>query len=157
MTVVKFAFCHEFDYTNYMDTKKFITTMNKITYIFEVVIAFALLAVIAIKIIEISAEMLGINIVILAMDFERILSSVLTLVIGVEFIKMLCKHTPETVIDVLLFAIARHIVIYHDSTLDLLIGAVAIAGLFAAKKFFADKTASILKKELEHQQQPRHE
>jgi len=113
--------------------------MDKITYVFEMIIAFALLVVIAIKVIEISSEMLGFELVILAMDFERILSSVLTLVIGVEFIKMLCKHTPETVIDVLLFAIARYIVIYHDNTLDLLIGAVAISGLFAAKKFLLDK------------------
>jgi len=112
--------------------------MEKITYFFEVLIAFALLAVIAIKIIEVSSEMIGFEIVIIVMDFERILSTVLTLVIGVEFIKMLCKHTPETVIDVLLFAIARYIVIYHDNTLDLLIGVLAIAGLFAAKKFLVD-------------------
>jgi phosphate starvation-inducible membrane PsiE len=48
---------------------------------------------------------------------------------------MLCKHTPETVIDVLLFAIARQIVVYHDAPIDMLIGVVAIVGLFAAKKY----------------------
>jgi len=112
--------------------------MDKVTHLLEMIIAFALLIVIVIKIVEISSAMIGAEIVIIAMDFERILSTVLTLVIGVEFIKMLCKHTPETVIDVLLFAIARYIVIYHDDTLDLLIGAVAIAGLFAAKRFFVD-------------------
>ena len=121
-----------------MSAKKLINLMDKITYVFEIVIAFSLLTVIAIKIVEINLQMLGLEFAILAVDFDRILSSVLTLVIGVEFIKMLCKHTPETVIDVLLFAIARYIVIYHDNTLDLLIGAVAIAGLFAAKKFFLD-------------------
>ena len=109
--------------------------MEKITYIFEMIIAFVLLAVIAIKIVEVSSAMIGFRIVIITMEFERILSMVLTLVIGVEFIKMLCKHTPEAVIDVLLFAIARQMVIYHEKTLDLLIGALAIAGLFAAKKF----------------------
>jgi len=112
--------------------------MDKITCFFEMVIAFALLIVIAIKVIEISSEMIGVEIVIIAMEFKRILSTVLALVIGVEFIKMLYKHTPETVIDVLLFAIARYIVIYHDNTLDLLIGAIAIVGLFAAKKFLID-------------------
>jgi len=115
--------------------------MDKITYFFEMVIASALLIVIAIKIFEISSEMLGFEIVIIKMNFEKILSAVLTLVIGVEFIKMLCKHTPKTVIDVLLFAIARYIVIYHDDTVDLLIGAVAIAGLFAAKKFLVDNNS----------------
>ena len=125
-----------------MSAKKLIPVIDKITYVFEMIIAFSLLVVIGLRIIEISAQMLGFELVILAMDFERILSSVLTLVIGVEFIKMLCKHTPETVIDVLLFAIARYIVIYHDNTLDLLIGAVAIAGLFAAKKFLLDNRLS---------------
>jgi len=126
--------------------------MDKVTFIFEMIIAFSLLIVIAIKIIEISFELTGFQLTILAMDFERILSTVLTLVIGVEFIKMLCKHTPETVIDVLLFAIARYIVIYHENTLDLLIGAFSIAGLFAAKKFFLDnnvKNFSQKKKETE--------
>lgn len=73
------------------------------------------------------------------MTFNGILSIILTLVIGVEFTKMLCKHTPEAVIDVLLFAIARQMVVYQDSVLDLLIGMASIVGLFAAKKFLLDK------------------
>jgi len=113
--------------------------MDKVTHLFELIIAFLLLAVIAVKIVEVSAKMVGFEITILAMDFQSILSTTLALIIGVEFIKMLCRHTPETVIDVLLFAIARQIVIYHEKTLDLLVGMVAIAGLFASKKFLLDK------------------
>ena len=119
-----------------MDTKKIINLIEKITASFEIIIAFSLIIVIAFKVVEILAGMVGFQIVIITMEYERILSTVLTLVIGVEFTKMLCKHTPETVIDVLLFAMARQIVIYHDSSLDLLLGIIAIVGLFAAKKFF---------------------
>jgi len=115
--------------------------MDKATCLFEMIIATLLLAVIAIKIVEVTSEMAGFQIIILAMNFEKILSTTLALIIGVEFIKMLCKHTPETVIDVLLFAIARQIVIYHEKTLDLLIGMVAIAGLFAARKFLLGKNS----------------
>jgi len=122
-----------------MNTKKFIAVMDKTTYLFESVIAILLLVVIAIKIVEITSEMVGFQMAILAMEFQRILSTILALIIGVEFIKMLYKHTPETVVDVLLFAIARQIVIYHERTLDLLIGMVAIAGLFAARKFLLDR------------------
>ena len=135
-----------------MSTKKLIPIIDKIAYLFEMIIAFVLFTVIAINIVETFSGMIGFRIAILAMDFEKILSSVLTLVIGVEFIKMLCKHTSETVLDVLLFAIARYIVIYHDNTLDLLIGAVAIAGLFAAKKFFfanTPKAAPVIRKPIE--------
>ena len=122
-----------------MWNKKILFILEKVTYFFEVVIAFILLAVVAVKVVEISFEMMGHEMAIISMSFNRILSTILTLVIGVEFTKMMCKHTPETVIDVLLFAIARQMVIYQDSILDMLIGMGAIVGLFAAKKFLLDK------------------
>ena len=102
---------------------------------FEVAIAIFILVVVAIRAVEVASELFGFQLVILHMSFERILSMTLTLVIGVEFTKMLIKHTPESVIDVLLFAIARQVVMYHDKTMDLLFGIVAIAGLFAIKRF----------------------
>ena len=113
--------------------------LDKITITFEIVIALLLLAVVGIRIVEIAATLIGFEIVILQMDFNRVLSLALALVISIEFIRMLCKHTPETVIDVLLFAIARQIVVYHESPTDMLVGVIAIAGLFAAKKYLIGK------------------
>jgi len=109
--------------------------LDKVTRGFEVSIASLLLVVVTIRIIEIVLTLLGYQITLLTMDFERVLSVALALVICVEFIRMLCKHSSETVIDVLLFAIARQIVVYHDKPTDMLIGVVAIAGLFAVKKY----------------------
>jgi len=109
---------------------------------FEVVIAIVILAIVAVRAIEIVAEVFGLHLVILQLPFDRILSMTLALVIGVEFTKMLFKHTPESVLDVLLFAIARQVVMYHERTMDLLFGIVAIAGLFAIKKFLVDKYAA---------------
>jgi hypothetical protein len=108
---------------------------DKVTVFFEITIALLLLVVVAIRVIEIVLALTGFDIVILTMDFDKVLSVSLSLVISVEFVRMLCKHTPETVIDVLLFAIARQIVVYHEKPTDMLIGVVAILGLFAAKKF----------------------
>ena len=59
----------------------------------------------------------------------------LILIIGVELIRMLYLHTPITVFEVLLFAIARQIIIDHSSPLNSLLGVVAIAILFATRKF----------------------
>ena len=109
--------------------------LDKITITFEIVIAILLLAIVGVRIIEIMLTLIGLDIVILTMDFNRVLSLALALVISIEFIRMLCKHTPETVIDVLLFAIARQIVVYHENPMDMFIGVVAIAGLFATKKY----------------------
>ena len=48
---------------------------------------------------------------------------------------MLCKHTPATVIEVLLFAIARQLIVEHTSTLENLVGIISIAILFAVRKY----------------------
>jgi len=109
--------------------------LGSVANYFEVVIAVIILVIVAIRAVEIVAEVFGLNLSILQLSFERILSMTLALVIGVEFTKMLFKHTPESVLDVLLFAIARQVVMYHERTMDLLFGIVAIAGLFAIKKY----------------------
>lgn len=64
-----------------------------------------------------------------------ILDKAMILAIGVEFIKMLCRHTPETVIEVLLFAIARQLVIVHSSPLENLITIISVAILLASRKY----------------------
>ena len=68
-------------------------------------------------------------------DFSLFLGHAFNLIIGVEFIKMLAKHTPGSAIEVLLFAIARQMVVEHTSPLDNLIGIVTIALIFAIRKF----------------------
>ena len=67
--------------------------------------------------------------------FNDYLSIAFNFVIGIEFIKMLCKHTPETVIEVLLFAIARQLIVEHMTIFQNLIGVLAIAALFATRKY----------------------
>lgn len=67
--------------------------------------------------------------------FNTFLASAFNLVIGIEFIKMLCKHSPDTVIEVLLFAIARQLIVEHTSTMENLIGIISIGILFATRKY----------------------
>lgn len=67
--------------------------------------------------------------------FDVFLSDILGLVIGIEFVKMLTRHTPGAVIEVLLFAISRQLIVYHTSTFDTLIGMAAVAAAFAVRKF----------------------
>ena len=63
------------------------------------------------------------------------LGRAMTLAVGVEFIKMLSKHTPGTLIEVLLFAIARQMVVEHLGAFETLVGVAAIAALFATRKY----------------------
>ena len=68
-------------------------------------------------------------------NYEDLLDTSFSLIIGVELIRMMYHHTPDTVFEVLLFAIARHIIIDHTSIWSSLIGVCAIAVLFATRKF----------------------
>ena len=52
---------------------------------------------------------------------------------------MLCKHTPETVIEVLAFALARQLIVGHAACWENLITVVAIAVLFVVRKFLLNR------------------
>ena len=55
--------------------------------------------------------------------------------IAIELIKLLCRNDLYSMVEVLLFAVTRHLIIQHVSTVEILIGIVAIAVLFAIRKF----------------------
>lgn len=71
-------------------------------------------------------------------SFSQFLSVVFELVIGIEFVKMLAKHTPGSAIEVLLYTIARALIIDHSSMQSSLLGVISIAILFAVRKYFSD-------------------
>ncbi|MGX8833274.1 transporter [Amedibacillus sp. YH-ame6] len=70
-------------------------------------------------------------------QLESFMKTVLTLVVGIEFAKMLILHTPESVLEVLLYAVARQIVIYHDSALENLVGVLAVGVIFVIRKYLS--------------------
>ena len=53
--------------------------------------------------------------------------------VGIEFIKMLCKPSAENVIEVLVFLIARHMIIGSNSALDILLSVVSVALLYGVR------------------------
>ena len=73
-------------------------------------------------------------------SYRHFLESALDLVIGIEFIKMLIKHTPGSVIEVLLFALSRHMVLEGGNSLENLLTVCAIAIIFVTRKFLFVET-----------------
>lgn len=69
-------------------------------------------------------------------EIRSFLERSLDIVIGIEFIKMLAKHSPGSSLEVLLYAIARHLVVGHDSALENLLSVGAIALIFIVRKYF---------------------
>ncbi len=68
-------------------------------------------------------------------NYDDLLETCFNLIIGVELIRMMYYHTPSTVFEVLLFAIARQIIIDHSSIMGSFVGVCSIAVLFATRKF----------------------
>lgn len=67
--------------------------------------------------------------------FHNYLESLFVLVIGTEALKMLCKHTPGSALEVLLFTIAREMVVKETSPVENLIVVLSIGVIFAIRKF----------------------
>lgn len=71
----------------------------------------------------------------LTTSFEEVLSDILLLVVGIELALMLVRRTPEALIEVMFFVVARKLLIKADTFWDLLIGVAALAGLFAIRRY----------------------
>ena len=69
-------------------------------------------------------------------EISLFLQRALDIVIGIEFIKMLAKHSPGSSLEVLLYAIARHMVVGHESAMENLLSVSAIALIFIVRRFF---------------------
>lgn len=67
---------------------------------------------------------------------QTFLGHILTLVIGLELAVMLIRHTPSSVIEVLLYAIARKIIIEPKNMFDVVLGILALGGLLFINKHF---------------------
>ena len=57
------------------------------------------------------------------------------MLIGLEIIMMLCRHDLDSIVEVMIFAVTRTLLIMHERSLGMLIGIVAIAVLFAIRKY----------------------
>ena len=67
--------------------------------------------------------------------FQNFLSIAFNIIIGIEFLKMLFKYNVNTVIEVLLFAIARQLIVEHPTVYENFLGVASIAVLFVVRKF----------------------
>ena len=74
------------------------------------------------------------------------LQNVLTIVVGLEFVRMLINLTPANTIEVLIVAIARQVIVDHGSAVSNIVCVLCIGGLFAIRKYLIAKAD--LKREL---------
>lgn len=70
---------------------------------------------------------------------DTYLHNILTIVVGLEFVRMLINLTPANTLEVLIVAIARQVIVDHSSLLNNIVCVICIAGLFAIRKFLISK------------------
>ena len=112
--------------------KKYLNAaLHKLTVLLEFIISFVLAAGIIILLVQLILSMPNVP----DLNNDDLLEVCFNLIIGVELIRMLYQHKPSTVFEVLLFAIARQVIMAHNNPVSSLIGVVSIALLFATRKF----------------------
>ena len=120
--------------------------LNDIIYVIsrytEIVLSIILLIVIILLIFPVLYNFIKIPILEITLNqFNDFLGNALSLLIGVEFVKMLPRHTAENLLEVLMFAIARQMVVEHLNMFETLIGVIALGTIFAIRKYLLMKTA----------------
>lgn len=113
--------------------------INELTYFLELIISILLSVAIIAMTIQLAVNVLPGYIEGSELDLEKFLGKIMTIAIAVELIKMLARHTPSTVIEVLVFAISRQLVVGHPAALETLMGVVSLGLLFATRKFLLCK------------------
>ena len=68
-------------------------------------------------------------------EFMEFLDTVLGVVIGIEFLKMLCKPNTANIIEALIFLIARHMIVQTTTATEDLISVISICVLFVFRRF----------------------
>ena len=79
-------------------------------------------------------------------DVSHMLHNLLTIVVGLEFVRMLIDTTPANILEVLTVAITRHVVLSHDDPWSNMACIACIGGLFAIRRFLIRR--SELKEEM---------
>ena len=93
---------------NHKIRKHFNTIIYNISRYADIALSMVILLVIALAGFRLIMEVADTSV--MSMDtefFSTFLSQALSLVVGVEFVKMLCQHSAQTVVEVLMFATAR--------------------------------------------------
>ncbi len=76
--------------------------------------------------------------------FKDMLAHALLIIVGLEFVIMVTIHTDNSIIYLMIFLVARKMLILSDTSLDTVIGVFALLMLFATKKFLTENKAENL-------------
>ena len=124
---------------NFTEMTSILTNLiMKTSTVFEWVISVTILLAVGVSLIDILTRFDVFSLDFSTVKLDEMLPLFLNLVVGLEFIKMIMIHSHGAILEVLMFATARQLILDH-SIQGHLLGVVAIAGLFAIWRFLYDK------------------
>lgn len=74
----------------------------------------------------------------LSSDFNHFIENMFTVVIGIEFLKMLCRPDADNVLETLIFLVARHMIVTDTTPVQDLVSTISILMLLVMKKIIQD-------------------
>jgi len=109
--------------------------LNVMAGVLETLVGISLLVALCISVIGLAVSIHPMELVKDPTVFSSFLSTAATLVIGMEFVKLLCNHTLGSVLEVMLLVIARQMIVEHTSPLENLLAVIAVAMLYGIRKY----------------------
>lgn len=67
--------------------------------------------------------------------FRDYLAKIFILVIGIEFLQMLCRPNADNIIEVLIFLVARHMIVYDTTPFEDFVAVVSITILCVLRRY----------------------
>lgn len=74
--------------------------------------------------------------------FKHYLEQIFTLIIGVEFLGMLCRPDSENVLEVLIFLVARHMIVGDTTSLEDFVSVISICLLCVLRRYLRETKKS---------------
>ena len=111
------------------------TTLYHLTILLESIIGVFLILGVIFAILGLAYSLNFVRLLTVPEYITTYLSLVATIVLSIEFTKMLCTHSLDSVVEVLSMAIAREIIAHETTAIQNLLGVVAIAILFVIRKY----------------------
>lgn len=109
--------------------------MTAISVLFELLVAVLLLVALFAALLGLVQSLSPTQLVQDPEAFSELLSMASMLVIGVEFVNMLCNHSMGAVIEIMLLAIARQMIVNHTSPLENLLAVLSVGLLYLFRKY----------------------
>ncbi len=98
-------------------------------------------------------------------QFKPFLEDIFVIVIGIEFLQMLCRPNSDNVMEVLIFLVARHMIIGDTSPYEDFVSVISIGLLCVVRRFLHNAKEKEKERERERErqeefaeaEQPKHE